>query len=766
MKKQKIFLHGSYIGTTGYNNHTRDFVRHLSNLIDIKVRNFTIGKSWNGLSDTPHDNETYFNDTDRKVLYEQILRNTDKSLSNFKIYKDESKEFIPDVNIVLCETNHHLFYENYDGPRIAYNVWESTLQPTDFFERLKYFDEFWVPSKWQKECTIKQGYPEEKIKVVPEGVDVHTFYPEEINCEYTNDNRFKFFLAGRWDYRKSTKEIIESFLKTFSEDEPVDLIVSIDNPFSNDGLNSTEERLEYYGFTDKRIKVLHFPPREDYIKLLKSSNVFLSCARSEGWNLPLIEAMSCGTPSIYSNCSGQLEFAEGKGLPVKISHEKLVSDSTYNHFNNSIGNYYEPDFDDLCKVMRDSYENYTTHKEKTLIDSKDIRKNFSWENVAKIGLETINNFMSRKPWENRPIKKNVINVSYINGPKVEILGDEDMEYFIEFIDSNTNEVIHSTTIKNNMWTTCGRKYYTKWVIKINDEIYSSFDVEGKRVLVSLDSSSIGDTIAWTPYAVEFSKKHNCKVILSTFHNDWFKNNPTYKDIEFINPGQSTPCYASYTIGWFRNKDSNKWDNLSLNPIPPNTQSLQKTATDILGLDFKELNLGINFKPTEKPPYINKYVVICPESTAGCKEWTYDSWVKLSEMLKKLGYSVVTLTKKKYNIKGNINIYKRSLDESINLLYHAQFMVGISSGLSWLNWSLGKHTFLISGFTPKNHEFTTNITRIINEHSCNSCWSSTNFSFDAGDWNWCPIWKGTDKQHICQKSITPISVYNEIENYLK
>ena len=37
-------------------------------------------------------------------------------------------------------------------------------------------------------------------------------------------------------------------------------------------------------------------------------------------NLPLIEAMACGTPSIYSNCSGQLEFAKGKGLPVKISH--------------------------------------------------------------------------------------------------------------------------------------------------------------------------------------------------------------------------------------------------------------------------------------------------------------------------------------------------------------------------------------------------------------------------------------------------------------
>ena len=30
---------------------------------------------------------------------------------------------------------------------------------------------------------------------------------------------------------------------------------------------------------------------------MKNGHVFLSCARSEGWNLPLIEAMACGTPA-------------------------------------------------------------------------------------------------------------------------------------------------------------------------------------------------------------------------------------------------------------------------------------------------------------------------------------------------------------------------------------------------------------------------------------------------------------------------------------
>jgi glycosyltransferase involved in cell wall biosynthesis len=49
---------------------------------------------------------------------------------------------------------------------------------------------------------------------------------------------------------------------------------------------------------------------------------FYHVLEAEGWNLPLIEAMACGTPSIYSACSGQMEFAKNKGLPVKVLGEK------------------------------------------------------------------------------------------------------------------------------------------------------------------------------------------------------------------------------------------------------------------------------------------------------------------------------------------------------------------------------------------------------------------------------------------------------------
>lgn len=757
MNKPKVYIHGSYIGTTGYNQHTRDFFREISKHLQLKVRNFTIGKNWDGYNETPHNNEPYINEVDKSILYEQILWNNDGSRSNYKIYPDNSKEFRQDLNIVLCETDHHLFYDDYKGPKIAYNVWETTLQPENFFNKLKEFDEMWVPSKWQRDVTIAQGYDPDKIKVVPEGVDINTFFPEKTTHELTSDGRFKFFLAGRWDYRKSTKEIIETFLKTFDKDEPVDLIVSIDNPFSGDNLETTENRLKYYGLEDERIKIIHFPQREEYIKILKSCNVFLSCARSEGWNLPLIEAMACGIPSIYSNCSGQLEFAEGKGIPVNILGEKPASNSSYNHFNGYTGNYYEPDFEDLSKKMRLSYNFNSDLKKNAIEDSNKIREQFSWEKIGEIGFKTILEFNKKYPYIPQ---KNEIKISYIDGPKVEIIGDIDEKYDIEFLDENDN-VIHKDTIKNNMWTLCSRKYYTKWKIKVNGSVVDEFNLTNKRVLIGLESKSIGDTVAWTPYAVEFAKKHNCKVILSTFHNSWFKGLDAYKDIEFIEPGNSTECYVVYRIGWMKG-ESGKWDKFDYYPNYPNTQPLQKTASDILGLEFKELNYGINF--TLKPKSTKAdYIVIAPESTTGCKEWPYDSWVVLSKMLRELGYTVVTLTSKPYNIKGNLNIHGKTLNESMDILYNAKFLIGLSSGLSWINWALGKQTVMISGFSQKDHEFLSNNIRIQNEHACNSCWNNVNFTFDPGDWDWCPIWKGTDKQHICEKSISPLTVFNSLPN---
>ena len=765
MKRPKIFLHGSYVGNTGYNNHTRDFTRHLRKNADIKIRNFTVGPSWNKMADDqPHDGETYLNDVDKEMLYKQTVLVENKKRKDVPIYQKYGKDFKYDVNLVLSETNHHYFYDEYMGPKIAYNVWESTLQPQGFFNKLLQFDELWVPSKWQKECSIEQGFEEERVKVVPEGVDVDTFFPEEVEpLDTYKDGRFKFLLFGRWDYRKSTKEVIQTFLNTFNKDEPVDLVVSIDNRWGEqmDGFKTTKERLENYNLIDDRIKQLSFTSREDYIKYLKTGHVFLSCARSEGWNLPLIESMSCGTPSIYSECSGQLEFAEGRGIPVRIDSEKSANSNDYGRYTMSDlpGNYYEPDFNHLSEVMRDVYDNYKTYKEKSLKESIEIREQFNWNKVAEIGLNTINDFLSRKPWLNRPVRENQINISYIDGPKVEILGDEDNQYIVEFINGDTNEIISTSTIGRNMWCNCNRKYYVNWVIKINGEVYDTFDVTNKSVLISLDSKSIGDTLAWAPYAVEFAKQNNCKVILSTFHNDWFYDNPNYSEIDFILPGQSVSCYSSYKIGWFKINEG-KWEDFNNYPNPVNLIPLQQTATDILGLNFKEVNHGVSLSIGDNP-LDSKYVVFAPQATAGCKEWVYENWVKLSKLIKEKGYEVVIITKNPYHIEGTINVFDEPWDVVSTYLHHSEFTVGLGSGISWLNWSLDKFTYMINGFSVDGHEFTNNIKKISND-VCIKCWNDPVHVFDSGDWDWCPVYKGSNRQHICQKSITAEQVFKNIE----
>jgi autotransporter strand-loop-strand O-heptosyltransferase len=349
----------------------------------------------------------------------------------------------------------------------------------------------------------------------------------------------------------------------------------------------------------------------------------------------------------------------------------------------------------------------------------------------------------------------------LDGPRVEIKGNEGRHYFVEFID-NEGKVRFSDTISNNMWTACGIKYYVPWTIRINGEVVDKFNIENKKVLISFESKSIGDTIAWAPYAIELMNQRNCKVILSTFHNEWFEGSESYKNIKFIKPGQSVDCDVIYKLGWFRDNNQG-WKNFNLHPNQPNLIPLQKTATDILGLEFKEVNHGLNYKPTKRP-IKQKYVVFGPQSTAGCKEWVFENWVTLSKMLRELGYEVVILSIKDYHIEGTISNTTRKWNEVFDCLYHAEFFIGLSSGLSWVNWALNKKTVMIAGFSETDHEFTNNVTRISN-NICIKCWNDPVLVFDTGDWDWCPVYQKTERQHICQKSITPNMVINEIKKLI-
>lgn len=382
-----ILAHTSFIGVTGYANHARSFFCALNKYHKVKVRNLTIGSSWKSYNKNPHDGESYITKEMKEMLYQQTLYNNDGTKTDFPIYGYD-ENFKPDVHIVLVDTNNTYFYDDYEGYKIAYNVWESTRYPDNFFQRLHYFDEVWVPTQWQFDCLVEQGYPKHKIYIVPEGVDIHTFKPIK---ETPKSDKFRFLLFGRWEWRKGTTEILQSFAEEFKDRNDVELIASVENPYSSDGLKTTEERIEHYGIDTKNIKFINFPSRKDYVKYLQEGHVFVSCARSEGWNLPLIEAMACGTPSIYSNWGGQLQFAKGNGVPVKING--LVP-ANFEH-KDFPGEYCEPDWTDLKYQMMSIVEEYKNNKLIALEDAKRIHKDFNWDTIAQVASKQLESIMEQ-----------------------------------------------------------------------------------------------------------------------------------------------------------------------------------------------------------------------------------------------------------------------------------------------------------------------------------------------------------------------------------
>jgi autotransporter strand-loop-strand O-heptosyltransferase len=329
---------------------------------------------------------------------------------------------------------------------------------------------------------------------------------------------------------------------------------------------------------------------------------------------------------------------------------------------------------------------------------------------------------------------------FVGQPYLEIKSGLKADFKVQYFDGD--KLVYENTIGSNCWVKLNRQYYTKWHSKvymdgklIHDNV---LDLEGKRVYIALSSKSLGDTIAWAPYALEFQKKHKCKVIMSTFLNKILD----IPEIELVEPGTVVPnIYAQYNIGWFY--DSNK------EPVLPNTIKLQEAATKILGLEFKEIRPKLKYDAGNN--LYGKYVTIATNSTSGCKFWTKEGWQGVINFLHEKGYKVINVSLEENPFDNCEQIINHDIQKTMSIIHHSQFYLGLGSGVSWLANALGKQVVMINNFAEEDHEF--DCIRVTNKSVCNSCWNNPNFKFDAGDWDWCPIWKNTPRHFECQRSIS-------------
>jgi autotransporter strand-loop-strand O-heptosyltransferase len=370
-------------------------------------------------------------------------------------------------------------------------------------------------------------------------------------------------------------------------------------------------------------------------------------------------------------------------------------------------------------------------------------------------------------YANDPIKNNyTFNRHFVVNPFFEILGSSENKFNIRFYDEN-NVLLYQNNLPINSWVKLNCEYYTKWRTEVyeNDDLIFKdiLDLENKRVYISFGSKSLGDTLAWIPYCEEFRKKHNCQLIVSTFMNSLFKEQ--YPEIQFTEPGEVVQnIFAQYRLGWFYNEDGTI--NYNMHPNDVKKQPLQKTASDILGLEYKEIIPKLNLPKVIK----KKKVGIGFHSTAQSKYWNNtNGWQEVVDYLNNLGYECMIYSKEGDGYMGNnypkgVTIFKGgNLQEVINDLVTCEFFIGLGSGLTWLAWSCELPVVLISGFSEKWAETNLNTYRVINENVCHGCFNSDRL--DAGDWNWCPLHKNTDRMFECTKEISSDMVIKEINKIM-
>ena len=355
------------------------------------------------------------------------------------------------------------------------------------------------------------------------------------------------------------------------------------------------------------------------------------------------------------------------------------------------------------------------------------------------------------------------NLNMVEGLYFELVETpEDKEYFVKFLEQKNGQFdeIYSVGLKQGHWGKINRKYLSDYFVQIWDgeillESISVLDyIKGKKVFISFESKSLGDTIAWVPYCLEFQNKYNCEVVVSTFLNDMFES--VYPELTFIPRGEVVYNIAAmFRLGWYWHDD--------FEPTNPVTIPLQHSACNILHLPFKEICPRIVFTPKKRPLY-QKYIAISTNATSQCKHWYY--WQELVNELIKKGYMVLEVSKEgNSNIKGLIDFSDRSTDNLMNIIHHAEIFIGLGSGSSWLSWALKKQVVMICNFAEEGHEFTSNCIRITDKSVCHGCWNNPNKRFDRGDWYWCPEHKGTDRQYECHKVLTADRVLDKIKHLI-
>lgn len=167
--------------------------------------------------------------------------------------------------------------------------------------------------------------PDKKIIVLHNGYDeIFKLLKEEhvIYKKYIDEPDY-FFVLGNTDGRKNIEKMIISYslyIKRSKMKRKL-LITSLKDSY-------IDQMLERHNisFIKKHIVLTGYVPIEDLPYLYNSAFAFLFASLREGFGIPILESMACGTPVITSNTSSMPEVAGEKAILVNPESAEEIAE--------------------------------------------------------------------------------------------------------------------------------------------------------------------------------------------------------------------------------------------------------------------------------------------------------------------------------------------------------------------------------------------------------------------------------------------------------
>lgn len=362
---KQVVIKGHFLEGGGYAKVNRNLALGLKDLdIDVKVN--IVGSA--------NVNEAYRNDV-KRVLQ---LQGT--------VHRDAIKvdSIVPSMSEVTSGRNN-----------VLYTTIESYTIPKQFIDIAQMYNEIWVTSDFCAEI-LSEHLPNKAISVIPDPIDTNHYTSEGEEFEFQPKlNPFVFLSVFGWSYRKGYDVLLKSYLKAFTGDDPVSLLIVSkfqNSPDRSDFIKKyIDEQIKEHGGSNPPniVRCSKHIPESQMPSLYRACDAFCLPSRGEGFGLIYCESSLCGLPVIGTNCSGQSMFLkEDNSYLIEIDRlEEMQPGMMHVHYwdNQKFPSLTSKSvIDQTVDHMRYVFNNYDEARDKNRKLQSFIRNNYSISNVSNL----------------------------------------------------------------------------------------------------------------------------------------------------------------------------------------------------------------------------------------------------------------------------------------------------------------------------------------------------------------------------------------------